>query len=51
VYGGRLVFLDVLSTTRDPNDYDLCARHADRVRVPNGWRLEDRRSVPARLAG
>jgi hypothetical protein len=51
VYGGRLVFLDLLSPARDPNDYDLCARHADRVRVPNGWRLEDRRSVPARLAG
>lgn len=51
VYGGRLVFLDLLSTARDPNDYDLCARHADRVRVPNGWGLEDRRSVHARLAG
>ena len=29
---------------RDPHGYDLCERHAARLRVPHGWRLEDRRS-------
>jgi Protein of unknown function (DUF3499) len=24
--------------------YDLCAAHADGLRVPRGWRLVDRRS-------
>jgi hypothetical protein len=23
--------------------HDLCTRHADRLSVPHGWRLEDRR--------
>jgi hypothetical protein len=57
-YGRALVWLDDLTVSRDPHDYDLCERHTARLSVPNGWRLEDRRSrrvlifAPAsRLAG
>lgn len=39
-----MVWLDDLTASRDPHDYDLCERHTDRLSVPNGWRLEDRRS-------
>jgi hypothetical protein len=56
-YGRAMVWMDDLSGERDPHQYDLCDRHAARLSVPNGWRLEDRRSrrllvLPsARLAG
>jgi hypothetical protein len=57
-YGRAIVWLDDLTVSRDPHDYDLCERHTARLSVPNGWRLEDRRSrrvlifAPAsRLAG
>lgn len=43
-YAGSLVWVDDLSRDRDPHGYDLCARHAARLSVPNGWRMEDRRS-------
>ncbi len=43
-YGRALVWIDDLSEERDPHSYDLCPRHAARLSVPNGWRLEDRRS-------
>ena len=49
-YGQRVVWLDDLHEDRDPHHYDLCQRHADRLRVPSGWRLEDRRIAPTRLA-
>jgi len=39
-----MVWLDDLSDERDPHSYDLCERHTGRLSVPNGWRLEDRRS-------
>lgn len=42
-YGQALVWLQDLSAERNPHDYDLCDRHADRLSVPNGWRLDDRR--------
>ena len=42
-YGRSLVWLEDLSSERDPHNYDLCQRHAARLSVPNGWRLEDRR--------
>ena len=52
VYARQSAFLDELSLERDPHGYDLCARHADRVRVPNGWQLANRRSeLLTRLAG
>jgi hypothetical protein len=57
-YGRALVWLDDLHDERDPHSYDLCARHTGRLSVPNGWRLEDRRtsrvlafSNSSRLAG
>jgi hypothetical protein len=57
-YARSIVWLDDLSVERDPHSYDLCPRHTARLSVPNGWRMEDRRSrrelaysVSARLAG
>jgi hypothetical protein len=29
----------------DPSRYDLCAQHADGLRVPSGWTLLDRRTA------
>jgi hypothetical protein len=49
-YGQALVWLGDLTLERDPHDYDLCDRHAARLSVPNGWKLEDRRRV-AHFAG
>lgn len=52
VYARQTAALDDLSVERDPHGYDLCARHAGRVRVPNGWQLHDGRSqLLTRLAG
>jgi Protein of unknown function (DUF3499) len=42
-YARSVAWLDLLAQERDPHAYDLCARHATRLRVPHGWRLEDRR--------
>jgi uncharacterized protein DUF3499 len=57
-YGQAIVWLDDLSLSRNPHDYDLCERHAAQLSVPNGWRLEDRQSrrvlvfsATSRLAG
>jgi hypothetical protein len=43
-YARSIVWLDNLTDERDPHTYDLCQRHTARLSVPNGWRLEDRRS-------
>ncbi len=43
-YAKGIVWVDELSTERDPHGYDLCERHASRISVPHGWRKEDRRS-------
>ncbi|MFZ1489531.1 MAG: DUF3499 family protein [Ilumatobacteraceae bacterium] len=55
-YSRAVVWLDDLGSERDPHSYDMCGRHASRLSVPNGWRLEDRRervllSFSPRLAG
>jgi len=55
-YSRALVWIDDLAHERDPHAYDLCERHGQRMTVPTGWRLEDRRNrfrvvVPNRLAG
>ena len=42
-YGEAIVWIDELADERDPHCYDLCERHAARLSVPNGWRLDDRR--------
>jgi Protein of unknown function (DUF3499) len=49
-YASSQVWLDGLTIERDPHSYDLCDRHADRLRVPAGWRLEDRRRFEIALA-
>jgi hypothetical protein len=43
-YARSVAWLDDLTDERDPHAYDLCQRHGARVSVPNGWRLEDRRT-------
>ena len=51
-YDRGSVWIDELLVEREPHAYDLCERHAGRVSVPRGWRLDDRRglaSVPAPL--
>ncbi|HSL58886.1 MAG TPA: DUF3499 family protein [Acidimicrobiales bacterium] len=42
-YRGATVWVDDLAAEDHPMTHDLCSRHADRLSVPNGWRLEDRR--------
>jgi hypothetical protein len=44
-YSEQRAWIDPLTRDRDPHSYDLCRRHADRVRVMNGWELFDRRFV------
>lgn len=46
-YAHAQVWLDVLSSERDPHGYDLCARHAGRLTAPRGWQVLDR-CQPAR---
>jgi hypothetical protein len=43
-YARSIVWLDDLYEEREPHAYDLCQRHTARLSVPNGWRLEDRRT-------
>lgn len=43
-YARSMVWLDELTSERDPHSYDLCQRHTARLSVPNGWRLDDRRT-------
>jgi len=55
-YSRSSVWLDDLSSERDPHSYDLCDQHANRLTAPSGWHLEDRRQRvlvynPGRLAG
>jgi hypothetical protein len=56
-YATRTAWLDDLSTEFEPSTYDLCAVHAERLRVPVGWTRDDRRSLrslpfaPRSLAG
>ncbi len=42
-YGQSHAWLDSLTHERDPHTYDMCARHAERLSVPTGWHLDDRR--------
>lgn len=44
-YGQSQVWIDHLSPEREPHMYDMCDRHAERLSVPRGWHLDDRRSV------
>jgi len=42
-YAGKSAWLDGLDVEAHPMRYDLCAEHADHLRVPRGWTVEDRR--------
>jgi hypothetical protein len=42
-YGTRTAWL-VDVTQPHPATYGLCGRHADRLRVPIGWSLQDQRA-------
>jgi hypothetical protein len=44
-YRGQAAWLERLSPEAHPMTHDLCDAHADRLSVPLGWRLEDRRVV------
>ena len=44
-YGERVVWLDRLGELNG-SAWPLCATHADGLKVPVGWRCEDRRVAP-----
>jgi hypothetical protein len=44
-YAARVVWLDHTSAEPHPANHDLCERHANRLSVPIGWQLEDRRAA------
>lgn len=44
-YRQSQVWIDRLAPERNPHDYDMCDRHADRLSVPRGWHLDDRRGA------
>jgi Protein of unknown function (DUF3499) len=46
-YAARVVWLDPVHIEAHPANHDLCDRHAGRLSVPNGWRLDDRRVAPS----
>jgi len=48
-YNGQAAWLERLSPEPHPMTHDLCEAHADRMSVPQGWRLEDRRIVAGQL--
>jgi len=41
-YASRVATVDHLAPSH-PMQYDLCAEHTERLSVPNGWTLVDRR--------
>jgi hypothetical protein len=49
-YEGQAAWLERLSAEPHPMTHDQCEAHADRLSVPKGWRLEDRRIVAGQLA-
>ncbi len=36
-YGDQMAALGPLGEAGQPNAYDLCVQHADRLSVPEGW--------------
>jgi hypothetical protein len=44
-YEARTAWIELLAGELHPMAYDLCERHADALRVPRGWALQDRRTV------
>lgn len=48
-YSSGTVWIDLLTDEAHPMTHDLCSRHADRLSVPRGWLLQDRRASVAPL--
>jgi hypothetical protein len=49
-YAARTAWVELLDGEAHPMSYDLCADHADVMKVPQGWSLQDRRvRYPAAL--
>ncbi len=48
-YRNSTAWLAVLADEGHPMVYDLCAEHADRLRLPQGWHLVDERGEPGTL--
>lgn len=44
-YANQAAWLERLAREPHPMTHDLCEAHADRLSVPQGWGLEDRRTV------
>ena len=44
-YRQSQVWIDRLAPERNPHHYDMCDRHAERLSVPRGWHLDDRRGA------
>ena len=42
-YADGIVVLEALAPEAHPMVHDLCRSHADGLRVPRGWELEDHR--------
>lgn len=42
-YAESRALLESLEADSHPMHYDLCTHHADHLRVPQGWELDDRR--------
>lgn len=49
-YADGVVVLEGLAPEPHPMVHDLCAPHADGLRVPLGWELQDHRERPQELA-
>ncbi len=50
-YSARTVWVEQLGVEAHPMAYDLCAEHADSLKVPKGWAHADRRvRYPAALS-
>jgi len=45
-YAGQQVWLDDVGTTGEGNRWALCVAHAERLGVPRGWIVQDRRIGP-----
>lgn len=38
-YPDSMVVIGPLSPRREPNGYDLCVEHAERMSLPKGWQV------------
>lgn len=39
VYADSLAVLGPLSLRHEPHSYDLCVRHSERLKAPQGWQV------------